>query len=108
MTVAGSRVKHLPGVRVIPRKRKLMWAWGAVLGVLAFAMVVGGVWTWHASGRRTREDRADVVLRPRMERVSGGDAAQSPRPTTPRAEGGAWRPTAHPLLPFLFFEKFSF
>lgn len=32
MTVAGSRVKHLPGVRVIPRKRKLMWAWGAVLG----------------------------------------------------------------------------
>ena len=89
MTVAGSRVKHLPGVRVIPRKRKLMWAWGAVLGVLAFAMVVGGVWTWHASGRRTREDRADVVLRPRMERVSGGDAAQSPRPTAPRAEGGA-------------------
>ena len=43
MTVAGSRVKHLPGVRVIPRKRKLMWAWGAVLGVLTFAMVVGGM-----------------------------------------------------------------
>ena len=89
MTVAGSRVKHLPGVRVIPRKRKLMWAWGAVLGVLALAMTVGGVWAWHTSGRRTREDRADVVLRPRMERVSGGDAAQSPRPTAPRAEGGA-------------------
>ena len=43
MTVAGSRVKHLPGVRVIPRKWKLMWAWGAVLGVLTFAMVVGGM-----------------------------------------------------------------
>ena len=96
MTVAGSRVKHLPGVRVIPRKRKRMWAWGAVLGVLAFAMVVGDVWTWHASGRRTREDRADVVLRPRMERVSGGEAAQSPRPTTPRAEGGAGTSRAEP------------
>ena len=52
-----------------------MWMLGAVLGVMALAVVVGGVWTWHASGRRTREDRADVVLRPRMERVSGGDAA---------------------------------
>lgn len=28
MTVAGSRVKHLPGVRVVSMKRKLMWAWG--------------------------------------------------------------------------------
>ena len=52
-----------------------MWMLGAVLGVMALAVVVGGVWTWHASGRRTREDRADVVLRPRMQRVSGGDAA---------------------------------
>lgn len=46
MTVAGSRVKRLPGVRVIPRKRKLMWAWGAVLGVLAPAVAVGSVWAW--------------------------------------------------------------
>ena len=54
---------------------RLMWTWGAVLGVMALAVVGGGVWAWHASGRRTGEDRADVVLRPRMERVSGGDAA---------------------------------
>ena len=129
---------------------RLMWMLGAVLGVMALAVVVGGVWTWHASGRRTREDRADVVLRPRMERVSGGDAAQSPRPTAPRAESsqaepsqakvdlpsspgparevpappsargvqqrhgaestplGAWRPTAHPLLPFYFLKSFHF
>ena len=52
-----------------------MWMLGAVLGVLALAVAVGGVWAWQASGRRTREDRADVVHRPRMERVSGGDAA---------------------------------
>ena len=51
-----------------------MWMLGAVLGVMALAVVVGGVWAWHASGRRTEEE-ADVVHRPRMERVSGGDAA---------------------------------
>lgn len=75
MTVAGSRVKHLPGVRVIPMKRKLMWAWGAVLGMLALAAAVGSVWARQASGRRAEKDGNAAVRRPRMERVSGGDAA---------------------------------
>lgn len=64
MTVVGSRVKHLPGVRVIPMKRKLMWAWGAVLGVLAPAVAVGSVWAWQTSGTvlRLSAQRALALL----------------------------------------------
>ena len=51
-----------------------MWMLGAVLGVMALVMTIGGVWAWYVSGRRT-EEGADVVHRPRMECVSGGDAA---------------------------------
>lgn len=64
MTVAGSRVKHLPGVRVVSMKRKLMWAWGAVLGVLALAVAVGSVWAWQTSGTvlRLSAQRALALL----------------------------------------------
>lgn len=64
MTVACSRVKHLLGVRVIPMKRKLMWAWGAVLGVLALAVAVGSVWAWLTSGTvlRLSAQRALALL----------------------------------------------
>ena len=41
-----------------------MWAWGAVLGVMALAVAVGGVWAWLASGTvlRLSAQRALALL----------------------------------------------
>ena len=43
---------------------RLMWAWGAVLGVLAPAVAVGGVWAWLTSGTvlRLSAQRALALL----------------------------------------------
>ena len=43
---------------------RLMWAWRAVLGVLAPAVAVGGVWAWLTSGTvlRLSAQRARALL----------------------------------------------
>ena len=43
---------------------RLMWAWRAVLGVLAPAVAVGGVWAWLTSGTvlRLSAQRALALL----------------------------------------------
>ena len=43
---------------------RLMWAWGAVLGVMALAVAVGGVWAWLTSGTvlRLSAQRALALL----------------------------------------------
>lgn len=43
---------------------RLMWAWGAVLGVMALAVAVGSVWAWLTSGTvlRLSAQRALALL----------------------------------------------
>lgn len=43
---------------------RLMWAWRAVLGVLALAVAVGSVWAWQTSGTvlRLSAQRALALL----------------------------------------------